>query len=255
MVNKKRFGQRQWRFSDTGRRFNGRQRPLRRSNQKPISSALKRGIIYCKRCRSRIVSNVDFCPFCGKSLRPFFARLWFWLLIVITAALTTVLVVNVNLPQENTAPSKPDLPTMPSVYGGIPGASIRDLSLGTTIDNNELLVRVSAIQFGPTSAAGQSIIIAIVEFHNQRQTATTLYATQWRLEDSSGQRHDTFVGTTDDGSTATSNFEALELTAGGYFVGRLYFEGELPSRLVYQPSALSYTEELLVTWELPSIGG
>ncbi|MDR2672850.1 MAG: zinc ribbon domain-containing protein [Coriobacteriales bacterium] len=249
---KSRIRQRRWRFSDTSNRFDGKRRIPRRSAERPISPALKRGIVYCKRCRSRVVSNVEHCPFCGKSLRPFFARLWFWLIIVVVVALATIWIVNINLPEESTTPSKPSDPARPTVVGQTANSTYKSLSIGTAIDNEGLRVKVNSVEVGPPSSDGSAILVAIVEFDNQRDAPTTLYSTQWMLEAADGTRIDTFVGTAADGTTITSNFEAYELAGGGRFVGRLYFAANNAIRLVYQPSALSYSEDLLVTWQLES---
>ena len=269
MARKPRFGQRNnWRFADAGTRFDGRSKPRRRSSGKPISPALKRGVIHCARCGSRVVSNVDYCPFCGRSLRPFYGRFWFWLLVVIVVAISVVWIIRVNLPQENTTPSGPVTPELPQVIGGDANSSLKNLALGTSIDNSGLEVTVESITLGPLAANGSQIYVVEVRFYNNRSEAVTLLATQWLLETTEGARLDTFVGSTEDGTTLISNLETSELPAQGRFNGRLYFaiasppasEEDLaaglgpyaisPRVVIYQPSALVYSEDLLVTWEL-----
>ncbi|MDR1088358.1 MAG: DUF4352 domain-containing protein [Coriobacteriales bacterium] len=283
MARKPRFGQRTWNFSDGGNKFNGRPRYVRSRNQKPISPALKRGVIHCKRCGSRVVGNVANCPFCGRPLRPVYARFWFWLIVVVVVALGVVFIVNVALPEENTMPSSPAEPKLPRVVGGAEDSSLKALALGTTIDNSGLEVTVSAVSAGLKAANGAQIYVVEVEFINTGEEATVLYSTQWMLELPDGTRLDTFVGSAADGATISSNFEAYTLAANGRFSGRLYFavpeptateeEGGVsedvdgtepegteqadtgpaaptPSAVVYQPSALAYSEELLVTWEV-----
>jgi hypothetical protein len=71
--------------------------------------------------------------------------------------------------------------------------------------------------------------------------------------DSGDRRIDTYVGTTQDGFTIASNFEVYTLAPGGRFIGRLYFAGTGFTEIIYQPSALAYSEELLVTWKVPSL--
>lgn len=263
------FRQRTWHFSDAGTKFDGRPKPPKHSDLKPISPALKRDIIRCKRCGSRVVSNVSNCPFCGRPLRPVYARFWFWLIVVIVVALGVILFINLSLPEESTGPSSPAEPIPPQVVGGGEDSSLKNLSLGTTIDNDGLEVTVESIEAGPLAANGAQIYIIDIEFINTTEEAGFLYSTQWRLELSDGTRLDTFVGAAADGVTLASNFGDYELLAQGSFSGRLYFavsqpepaEGseELPEEgqtiltplyVVYQPSALAYGEDLLVTWNV-----
>ena len=269
MARRSRLGQgNNWRFSDAGVKFDGRPRPQRRSNQKPISPALKRGVIHCSRCGSRVVSNVDNCPFCGRSLRPFFARFWFWLLVVVLVALVVIFLVNTSLPHENTTPTGPTQPDLPQVIGGSADSSLKNLTLGTSIDNSGLEVTVRSVTPGPLAANGWQIYIVDVDFINNRSTDITIYSTQWMLELSDGIRLDTFIGSDADGTTLASNFSDYELASKGRFSGRLFFavapvypteeEIELgieaympyPVAVVYQPSALAYSEDLLVSWQV-----
>lgn len=262
------MGQRgDWRFSDAGTKFDGRPKPTRRSTQKPISPALKRGVIHCARCGSRVVSNLEHCPFCGSSLRPIYARFWFWILVVIFVTVGVVWIVNSNLPQESSGPASPVAPDLPQVIGGSEDSSLKELTLGTAIDNSDLEVVVNSVVTGPKTANGSQIYSVEIVFINTTSETITLFSTQWMLELSDATRVDTFVGTALDGTTISSNFEALSLEANGRFVGRLYFavappeaaEGEevpaegtllTPTLVVYQPSALAYREELLVTWKV-----
>ena len=264
-----RFGQRNWRFSDDGKKFDGHRKPLRHSNLKPISPALKRGVIRCNRCGSRVVSNVDNCPFCGRSLRPFYARFWFWLIMAIVVAAVVILLVNLNLPEESTAPSGPTEPERPQIANSPEGSSLKNLALQTTIDNSGLEVTVSSVSYGSITTSRAQIYVVEVQFYNTTDQEVVLYSTQWMLENSEGERLETFVGTTMDETVVTSNFEATQLSPKGRFTGYLYFaiaqldseeadtEDEdvsveiTPSRVVYQPSALAYREDLLVTWKVP----
>lgn len=269
MSKRRMFGRNSWRFSDAGNKFDGRQRPTRRDSGKPISPALKRGVIYCKRCGSRVVGNVNNCPFCGRPLKPVFARLWFWLIVVAAVALGVVAFINLNLPEESTSPSSPTNPTMPQVVGAAENSSIKSLKLDTTVDNSGLEVTAVLVEEGPLAANGAQIYKVEVEFYNTTDDAVTLYTTQWMLETSNKDRLDTFTGTTQDGSIITSDFETYELKGGGRYTGTLYFVIEQPAPLteeqiaagetqevvspqfiLYQPSALSYDEELLVTWKI-----
>lgn len=270
MARKRMFGQRTWRFSDAGTKFDGRPRPARRSTLKPISPALKRGVVHCTRCGSRVVSNVSNCPFCGRSLRPVYARFWFWIIVVIAFAIAVVALVNLNLPQESTEPSSPAEPDRPQVIGAEVDSPLKDLPLQTAIDNSGLEVTVKSVSLGPVASNGAQIYIVEVDFENQTDESGFLYSTQWRLELSDGTRLDTFVGLAADGATISSNFADYELAAYGHFTGQLCFAVEqpvpveseegleaevitlIPSAVVFQPTALAYSEELLVTWKIPA---
>lgn len=270
MVKKRLFGRNSWRFSDAGNRFDGPPKPSRLNGQKPISPTLKRGVIHCKRCGSRVVSNTSHCPFCGYSLKPVYARLWFWLLIVVVVAVGVVVFVNMSLPEESTSPSSPAEPEVPQVVGGTEKSSIKNLSLGTTIDNSGLQVTAESIAQETETASGGLVYAVAIEFVNTTEEALILYSTQWMLELSNNVRLDTYVGSAADGSAITSSFEAYELKAGERFVGYLYYAVEQPPALteeeiaagveqavvtpqliLYQPTALAYNEELLVTWKVP----
>ncbi|MCL2806630.1 MAG: hypothetical protein FWD27_00470 [Coriobacteriia bacterium] len=212
------------------------------------------------------MSNVDHCPFCGRSLSPVFARFWFWIIVVFVVAALVVWFINVNLPEESTSPSSPATPELPQVIGSASNSSLKSLSPGTTIDNSGLKVSVKSVEAGPVTASGAQVYITLVEFENTRDATTTLYSTQWMLETSAGVRLDTFVGSSEDGTTLSSNFEAHELSAQARFSGELYFalsapvdadgtvigETPVPKLIVYQPSALAYSEDLLVTWSASS---
>jgi len=198
LARKPRLGQRAWRFSDSGNKFDGRRRPARHSDIKPISPALKRGVIRCSRCGSRVVSNVDNCPFCGRSLRPFYARFWFWLIVVIAVGTFVVWAVNNYLPEENISPTSPARPERPQVIGGIEGSSIKNLPLGTGVDNSGLEVTVTSVDLGPVAANGSQVYIVNIEFNNTTNEVRILYTLQWMLQTSYGTRLDTFVGYTSD---------------------------------------------------------
>jgi hypothetical protein len=216
------------------------------------------------------VSNVDHCPFCGRSLRPFFARFWFWLIVVVLVTIAVIWFINTNLPEETKSPSGPPTPERPLVIGSDGQQSLKNLALGTGINNSGLEVVVGAVSVGPTALNGSQIYIVEVEFTNTKSESVTLYSMQWMLETSEGTRLDTFVGSALDGATLTSNFEAYELQPQGRFSGRLYFAlpassstadpnaeagltAVIPASVVYQPSALSYNEELLVTWKVDAL--
>jgi len=187
---------------------------------------------------------------------------------VVLVALVVIFLVNTSLPHENTTPTGPTQPDLPQVIGGSADSSLKNLTLGTSIDNSGLEVTVRSVTPGPLAANGWQIYIVDVDFINNRSTDITIYSTQWMLELSDGIRLDTFIGSDADGTTLASNFSDYELASKGRFSGRLFFavapvypteeEIELgieaympyPVAVVYQPSALAYSEDLLVSWQV-----
>lgn len=267
MAKKRLLGRSSWRFSDAGNKFDGRPVPSRQSRQKPISPTLKRGIVHCKRCGSRVVSNVNNCPFCGRPLRPFFARLWFWLLIVVIVAVGVTAFVMFNLPEESAGPSSPTNPDLPLVIGADASTPPRNLALGTSIDNSGLTVKVSSVEEDVLTSGGAQLYSVEVSFENTSDDSVILYASQWMLELSDGTRLVSYMGTTIEEEVISSDFEAQELASGARFSGTLYFAVEqppalseeqiaageeqkvlTPQKVLYQPSALAYDEELLASW-------
>jgi hypothetical protein len=231
--------------------LSGKQRRHVRSIGQPISPTLKRGVIRCRRCNSRIVSNVDHCPYCGKNLLPVHRRLWFWLIVVVLLSGTVFAFVYFNAPASPTEPMRPAQSSRPSVVGAPAGSSYKNLALGTPVTVDQLEVEATRYELGPTGANGAQLYVLTIEFVNTRDQAVTLYSTQWRIEGPDGGRYDTYRGAAADGQSISGNFEAFELAAGGRFTGRLYFLGDVATRVVYQPSALAYSEDLLVTWTVP----
>ena len=267
MARKPRLGQRgNWRFSDAGNRFDGRQNRRRHNDIAAISPTLKRGVIYCTRCGSRVVSNTDHCPFCGRDLRPVYARLWFWLIVVVVVAVTVFWVVRVNLPEISTSPTGPATPAPPQVIGAAENSSLKNLALGTGIDNSGLEVTVVAVDAVQMAANGAQVYLVTVDFVNASDATVTLYSAQWLLEDSAAVRQETFVGQDLDANTIASNFVHRDLAPGEHFQGLLYFaiapaeasaeelaaglepDPIIPAYVIYQPSPLTYSEDLLVSW-------
>jgi len=199
-------------------------------------------------------------------------RLRFWLLVVVVVAVVVFWIVNTSIPHEQTTPTGPTQPDLPQVIGAEENSSLKNLPLGTSIDNSGLEVTVGAITVGPIASNGSQIYVVEVEFINNRNADVTLYSTQWMLETSDGIRLDTFVGSDAEGLTLASNFSDYELPSNGRFNGRLLFaiapriateeeieagiepEPRIPGTIVYQPSALAYSEELLVSWRANNSG-
>ncbi|MDR3307284.1 MAG: DUF4352 domain-containing protein [Coriobacteriales bacterium] len=220
-----------------------------------ISPSFSRGVIRCKRCRSRVVGNVDRCPFCGKSLKPFYARLWFWSALVVLLAVTMGGLIYSGIPVPSEEPAKPAEPTPPQVVGAPDGTSFKDLATGTTVDSDSLLITVTSVETGGTAYDGTPLVVVTVEFSNKKDVDVTLYSTQWRMEQADGTRLDAFIGTSDSGQSISSNFEARSLEGNGQFTGKLYFKGTALARVLYAPTALTYNDTMLVTWTVPAGAG
>lgn len=248
MVYNRRRRSKQLHFSDGPSRFdNKRERP--RKDAQPLSPSFSRKVMRCKRCGVRIVSNVDHCPYCGKNLRPVFMRLWFWLIIVVSLAASVTYTIVMGIPDPE--PIQPVLSSKPVVVGAKDGTSFKNLTIGTTIDVDNLLVTITGVEQGPAAKDGSSVKIVTALFSNKRADSTTLLSTQWRIERSDGTRDDTYIGITADGETISSNFEAYQLEAGKQFTGRLYFSGDDLAKIVFSPNALDYNEDNLATWSIP----
>jgi hypothetical protein len=240
---------RQWRFSDSGSRFD-RKRQGSTVDRNPISSAFPRKVIHCRRCGTRIVSNVSHCPFCGKSVQPFFRKLWFWLIIVVLLlGGFAALFLWDPLTQE---PEPIESPQPPFVIGAAEGTPYKDLAVGTTIDFNNLLVTVTSVSNGLTSSDGRPISAVEVQFINKGEQAVTLYSTQWMMEGAFGSRVEGFIGKTDAGETIAAA-EASDLAAGEQRITTFYFcpvNDEALEKVVFLTDALSYQEDDLVTWRV-----
>ncbi|MDR0888999.1 MAG: DUF4352 domain-containing protein [Coriobacteriales bacterium] len=237
-----------WHFSDTGNRFDGKKRGPR-----PLRNAalpdFKRGVIRCKRCGARVVSNLDNCPFCGKPLKPVFARFWFWLIVIIIVAAATFLIVKMNLPTVPEETAQAPTVTTPQVVGGTQSTPIKGLVLGTAVTANNIETSADSVQTGPVAKDGTQLSMVTVTFMNNDSQKDTIYSTQWQCQNAAGTRFDPFVGTAADGTTITSNFETYDLQPGEKFTGRLYFKTSDLALVVFQPGALAYSEDILVTWK------
>jgi len=248
VVYNKRRRPKQLHFSDGQSRFDSkRERP--RKDAQPLSPSFSRKVMHCRRCGGRIVSNVDHCPYCGKNLRPVFMRLWFWLIIVILVAAAVTYTIFREIPEPE--PIQPVLSSKPVVVGAKEGTSFKDLSIGTTIDVDSLLITVTGIEEGPIAKDGSAVSIVTALFSNKRADSTTLFSTQWRIERTDGTLDDTYIGTTADDEAISSNFEAYQLEPGKQFTGRLYFFGDDLVKVVFSPNALDYNEDNLATWSIP----
>jgi hypothetical protein len=191
---------------------------------------------------------VSHCPFCGKSVLPFFRKFWFWLIICILliGGFSALLFYEplTTLPQVETEQSSP------VVIGAPEGTPYKDLALGTTVDSDSLLVTVTSVTNGLTALDGSPILAVSVQFFNKSERTITLYSTQWMMEDAQGRRVDCFIGKTDTGETIAA-VEPLGLDADSQYIETFYFSGEALKKVVFLPDALSYQESDLVTWLVP----
>jgi RNA polymerase subunit RPABC4/transcription elongation factor Spt4 len=241
---------RQWRFSDSPRRF-GAQRNYRSiTDHQPISDTFTRKILYCRRCGNRVVSNVSHCPFCGKSLLPFFKRLWFWLLVVVLSAAATVALIVLAPETGDVAP--PQETPLPVVIGAPPTMAAKDLAVGTTVDCSNLLVTVTGVAHDLVASDGSPITTVEIQFLNKGAEAVALYSTQWQLETTDGERHDRYIGKTSEGVNVGGSLDSQDLGKDGTLAVSLSFAVEGAIRVVYAPDALSYSEAGLVTWSVAS---
>ena len=238
----------QWHFSDSGGRFSRQRRYTPEIDPNPISKTFTRKILYCKRCGSRVVSNVSHCPYCGKNILPLYQRLWFWLVFVIVIAAAATLLV-LYTPPPNAEIPKAEIP-MPTVIGAADGHPIKNLSIGTTVDCDSLLVTVLESSQTMTASDGKPIIAIKVQFNNKGQQPVMLYLTQWQVETAGGQRIDSAPMKTVDNQTITSELDTVSLPSDSTFAATLYFTADDIALLVFAPEALNFSEDRLVTWRL-----
>ena len=209
--------------------------------------------MFCKRCGSRVVSNVNHCPYCGKSLLPLYLRFWFWLVIILITG-TGVGALLFLTPFEIAIEEPPELP-LPFVVDAPEGTPFKDLRLGTTVYYNSLNVTVVSYYQQGVSSNGIPITAVEARFFNSGTTAVNLYSTQWQLQSASGTRVDCFIGKTAEGESIRSELETRVLASGSTYTTTLYFAVEGPSLVVFAPNAVLYIEEDLITWKLEATEG
>jgi hypothetical protein len=236
-------------FAGSSNRFDNKRNSVPVIDRNPISKTFTRKIIYCKRCNNRVVSNVSHCPYCGKNLLPLHRRFVFWLVItvIIAAAAVAIIIFSPGIPASEPPPKEP---VKPIVVGAPDGAPVKDLRLGTTVDCDNLLVTVTDSSGGLVSASGGAITTVHVQFINKGPEAVTLFLTQWQLEGANATRVDSEPMKTQEGQDVKSDLDSTSLAPGATFTATLYFSVDQPTKAVFAPDPLLYSEESLVTWTL-----
>jgi hypothetical protein len=138
----------------------------------------------------------------------------------------------------------------PVVVGGPEDASFKDLSLGTMVDCDNLLVSVIGSAQSLTALDGTPITEVKVQFLNKGESEVVVYSTQWQLETADGTRLDCYVGKTSDGESIKGELESKSLEKNASYTATLYFAAPSPLKVVFAPDVLSYSEQGLVTWLL-----
>jgi hypothetical protein len=202
-------------------------------------------MVRCRKCGGRIFTNVNHCPYCGKAVKPFFLRLWFWLLLVVLLGLGTFIFIRYFLPK---SVEEPDGPITPIVVGAPAGASYHVLPVNTTVDCNNLLVTVTSVRSDMTAADGSPIYSVDIQFFNKAEADVSVYSTQWLMRAADGSTVDCYFGKTSDGLVLDNDIDVRKLSPGEQYSATLHFSGEGLNEVVFAPNALSFNEEELVSW-------
>jgi len=239
-----------WHFSDAGNRFDSNSHSHSSRDRNPISPSFSRKVIRCRRCGARVVSNVKRCPYCSKSLLPFYRRMFFWLVFVILLAAITVYLLAFYRPQI-TVPSLPEQ-SAPVVIGRVDQNTLAELPIGTTIDNNNLLITVVSATPASTAADGQALTQVTVQFVNKSGNNQNLLSTQWLMQDANGKQKDCYSGKTASGDNVFSGIEAQQLAPGQTLNTSLYFAGNGLNSVIYLINPLKDgNANNSVSWKLP----
>jgi len=218
-----------WRFADAGSRFDANNRGISR-DRAPIATTFTRKIIRCSRCGSRVVSNARRCPYCSKSLIPFYRSFVFWLTVVLMLATTSVYLIffydPVVLPP-NTALRDP-------VPIGVTGQeSAIDMPIGTTVDCNDLFITVISAEQKYMSSDGVPVYEIVIEIYNKTNSMQRLLSTQWVMQVAGGGHEECFIGKTDSGNSLSSGVEGRQLSPYEKLTTRIYFAAEIPLAVIY----------------------
>ena len=236
-----------WRFADTGSRFDTSSRGSNR-DRLPIATTFSRRIIRCNRCGSRVVSNAKRCPYCGKSLLPFYKTFVFWLLIVaLLATGSAYFIFFYNpLPEPVANEGSKD----PIAYGLANRTDTSNLPVGTTVECNDLLITVVSIHQPYSTNDGRLIYEVTVQIVNKSSSNQRLLTTQWVMRTVSGSYEECYTGMTDNGTSLTSGLEGRQLQPDEVLTTRIYFAADHPVSLVYLVNPLETEGGPEVSWLL-----
>ena len=248
MARRDRMRSRHWHFSYSDERFSNKNRYKASIDPYAISTTFNRKIMRCKRCGSRVVSNVSHCPYCGKNLLPLYRRFWVWMLIVLVIG-AGVAALLVHTPTVQPVEEQPPV-LLPVVVDAPAGTPYKDLSIGTSIVYNQLNVAVTDSHQEAISSNDLPITAVGVSFFNSGTTPIILYSTQWQMESTDGTRVECFIGKTKDDVSIRSELDTLTLAPASTYSTILYFEVNDPALALFAPNALSYSEDELVSWNL-----
>ena len=255
VAGKKRRHSGRHRFSDTSIHHDAQLYRGYTIGKPPSSPGFARQIKHCRHCGSRIVSNARKCPYCGKSVTPFFMNLAFWVVIIAILAVATAFIVIRYQPQTPAA-NHPAAVKPPTVVGVLDPNNLTDLPVPTTVDSNDLLITVIDVEQSGTTANGTPIIKATVQFVNKGSDSRSLFSTSWLMQQSDGQQAECYIGKDADGNDISSGIEGQTLAPSDQLTTELYFSGTDLTRVIYLVDPLN-ADNGQVTWltTLPSASG
>jgi hypothetical protein len=238
---------RNWRFADSGSRFDVNPRVAARDRQ-PIAPTFTRKIVRCRRCGSRIVSNARRCPYCSKSVVPFYRTFAFWLsLVLLLAACTVYFVVFFNPATEPPAGSGVRAP----LALGVPNPQeTTNLPLGTSVDSNDLIITVMSVRQVGTASDGRTIYEVALQLFNKTPNRQALYTTQWQMQNLDGSREECFRGKTSDGSSLTNGVDGRQMAPDEVFTTKIYFATDNPLCVIFLQNPLDVENGSDVSWDV-----
>jgi len=225
--------------SGTGQRYGSRDRT-------PIATTFSRKIMRCRRCGSRVVSNAKRCPYCGKSLIPFYQSFVFWLGVVAFLGAGAIYFIFFYDPIAAQFPGPESRP--PVSYGLIGRNDTAELPIGTTVDCDGMVITLIAVTQELTAADGRPIYEATVQIYNRSSTTQRLLNTQWVMRTAGGGFEECYIGQTDSGNSLTSGIEGRQLAPGEVLNAKIYFAAEIPVGIVYLVNPLETSSENEVSW-------
>lgn len=239
---------RNWRFADAGSRFDATPLSAARDRQ-PISPTFSRKILRCRRCGSRIVSNARRCPYCSKSVVPFYRSFVFWLALLVLLAAGTVYFVAFYDPAGRPVAGG-DL--RPPLALGVPDPQETTLlPLGTSVDSNDLIITVMSVRQVNRSSDGRAVWEVTVQFFNRSSSRQSLYTTQWQMRSVDGSKEECFRGKTSDGVSLLSGVEGQQLAPEELLTTRIYFSTDQPESVIFLQNLLNEDDGQEVSWSVP----